>query len=287
MVMVCGHHGDGLWLSWYRPFLWTRCTDIHFVLQKVAEKTAESVRSGSTVASVGLENLVAKASIEQFRPLDSVAIKSMNSSSRSVMPPAASLPQLPFFAHGSVGTNVRAAGVLPSTFSISDSAAVAAASQKLSLLSKGKPLSVSLVQQEQRSSSLSSAAMPAIQHQLVAGSQTAAFGLINSQLRKAADSSLAAVLVAPPGGTTAAAAKSVPAGAPPRVAYSSSSAKVSLPAVSSTNIGLSNTNPASIAFASSVPPFSSVSKPVVARLMAQQRLPGVLALSGMHVCVHL
>ena len=261
---------------------------IRVVLQKAFEKTAESARGSSTVVSAGLENLIAKASAEQFRSLDSVSIptiKSVNSASRSMLGPTATLPQLPFYTHCSVGTNVRAPGVLPSTFNITDSAAIAAASQKLSLQSKGKPLSVSVVQPEQRSSLLSSAAMPTVQHQLVAGSQSAAFGLINSQLRKAADSSLAAVLVAPPGSSTAAAVKSAPAGMPPRVAYSLSSARVSLPPVSSASISFSSANSPSVTFSSSVPSFSSVSKPVVARLMAQQRLPGVLALSGMVMCL--
>jgi len=251
----------------------------------VFEKTAESVRSTSTVSSTGLENLVAKSGVDQFRSLDSISIPSLtsvNSSVRSALGPTPALSQLPFFTHSSVSPNVRALPALqPSTYSLADSAAVVAASQKLSLQSKGKPLSVSLVHQEQRSSSTSSAAIPTIQHQLVAGSQNAAFGLINSQLRKAADSNLAAVLVARPGSTNAAVVKSIPASVPPRLAYSLSSARVSLPSVSSANVGFSSANSPNITFTTSVPPFSSVSKPVVARLMAQQRLPGVLALSGM------
>lgn len=237
------------------------------------------------MASAGLENLVAQSSVEQFRSLDSISIPSVNSCSHSVLGPTASLPQLPFFAHSSVGSNVRAVGLLSSSYSVTDSAAVAAASQKLSLQSKGKPLTVSLVQQEARPGSLSSAAMPSIQHQLAAGSQNAAFGLINSQLRKAIDSNLAAVLVAPPGGSTAAMVRSVPASVPPHAAYSLSTARVSLPSAGSANIALSSASSASITFPSSVAPFSTVSKPVVARLMAQQRLPGVLALSGMLLCI--
>ena len=263
---------------------------IHVVLQKAAEKTTEAMRSSATVVSAGLENLGAQPGGEQFRSLDSISIpslKSVNSSSRSVLGPAASLSQLPFFAHSSVGASVRGPGLnLSSTYSVTDSAAVASASQKLSLQSKGKPPTVSLVQHAPQSGSLSSAAMPSIQHQLVAGSQNAAFGLINSQLRKAADSSLAAVLVAAPGSSSTAAVKSIPASVPPRAAYSLSSARVSLPPVASANIGLSTANSASFTFASSVPPFSSVSKPVVARLMAQQRLPGVLALSGIHLYLY-
>lgn len=256
---------------------------IYIVLQKAAERTTEALRSSATVATAGLENIVAQSGVEQLRSLDSISMppmKSVSSSNRSALGPTASLSHLPFFAHSSVGTSVRAPGLLSSTFSVSDSAALAAAVQKPSLPSKGKPLSASLVPQELRSGSVSSAGMPSIQHQLVAGSHSAAFGLINSQLRKAADSSLAAVLVAPPGNSTTATVKSVAASVPPRAAYSLSTARASLPPVASANIGLSTANSASIAFASSVPPFSSVSKPVVARLMAQQRLPGVLALSG-------
>lgn len=254
------------------------------------EKSSDSVRTTVAAASssAGLENLVAKAGVERFRSLDSVSIpsiKSVNSASRPMIGPPAGLSQLPFYA--SVGTNLRgAASVLPSTLTVADSCAIVAASQKLSLASKVKPMSVSLVQQEQRSSpALSSAVMPpAIQHQLVAGSQNAAFGLINSQLRKAADtSSLAAVLVGPPSSSTGTSVKSMPASVPPRLAYSLSAARASLPAVSSAGISFSTANSPSITFASSVPPFSSVSKPVVARFMAQQRLPGVLALSGMLV----
>ena len=257
------------------------------MLQKAAEKTTEAMRSSATVASAGLENLVSHSGMEQFRSLDAVsmpAMKSVNSSSRSALGPTASLSQLPFFAHSSVGTSVRAPGLLSSTFSASDSTPVAASAQKLSQQSKGKPLSASLLQQEPRSGSTSSVRMPTIPHQLVAGSQNSAFDLINSQLQKAADSSLAAVLVAPPGNSTAAVVKSVAASIPPRASYSLSTARASLPLVTSANIGLSTANSASIAFASSVPAFSSVSKPVVARLMAQQRLPGVLALSGMPLC---
>jgi len=255
------------------------------VLQKAAEKTTEVVRSSSAVASAGLETFIAQSGMQQFRSLDSIPIppvKSVNSSGRPSLGSTANLPQLPFFAHSSVATNVRAPGLLPSTYSLSDSVAVAAAAQKLSLQSKGKlaALTVSLVQQEPRPGSLSSAAMPAIQHHLVPGSQTAAFGLINSQLRKVAGSSLAAVLVAPPV-TSATTSKSLPAAIPPRGTYSLSTAGVSLPPAVSANVGLSIASTAGVMFTSSVPPFSSVSKPVMARLMAQQRLPGVLALSGM------
>jgi len=241
------------------------------------------MRSSSTMAPAGLENLVAQAGVEQYRSLDSISmpsIKSVNSSSRSVLGPTSSLSQLPLFAHSSVGTNVRAPGLLSSTYSTTDSAAVAAVSQKLSLQSKGKPLTVSLVQQEPRPGTLSSAVMPSIQHHL-AGSQSAAFGLINSQLRKGAGP----IVVAAPGSSSTAAAKSIPANVPPRAAYSLSSVRVSLPPAASANVGLSSANSASITFPSSVPPFNSVSKPIVARLMAQQRLPGVLALSGMPVCL--
>ena len=259
------------------------------VLQKAAEKTTEAMRSGAVAASIGLENLLAKAGADQFRSLDSISVPSLkpvSSSTRAVLGPAAIPSQLPFFAQSSVGTNVRPPGLLSSTYGITDSAALAVASQKLSLQSKGKPLTVSLVQHEPRTSSLSSAAMPSIQHQLVAGSQSAAFGLINSQLRKAANGGLAAVLVAPPAsGSSAAAVRSVTASVPPRAAFPLPGARPVLPPVSSANIGLSTVNSSSVAFASSVPPFSSVSKPVVARLMAQQRLPGVLALSGMLLCL--
>lgn len=251
------------------------------VLQKATEKTAEAVRS--TIASAGLENLIAQGSMEQFRSLDSVSvpsIKSATSASRSAYGPTASLSQLPFFA--AVGTSVRAPGLLSSAYSLTDS--VAAASQKLSLQSKGKPLSVSLVQQEPRSSSASSSVLPSVPHQFVAASQNAAFGLINSQLRKATDSNLAAILVGPPGSSTAAVVKSAPASVPPRASYSLSGVRVPLPPVASASVGLSSANSPAITFASSVPPFSSVSKPIVARLMAQQRLPGVLALSGMLMC---
>jgi len=236
------------------------------VLQKATEKTTEPMRTSSTAASVGLESLAVKAGIDQLRSLDSVsvpAVKSVNSSGRAVLGPAAGVTsQLPFFAQSSVGSNVRAPGLLSSTYGVTDSAALVAASQRLSLASK--------VKQEPRTSS---AAMPSIQHQLVPGSHSAAFGLINSQLRKAADSGLAAVLVAPPGSSAAALVRSVP----PRAAYPLCSSRPSLVPVSSANIGLSSVNTSSV----SVPPFSSVSKPVIARLMAQQRLPGVLALSGM------
>ena len=248
------------------------------------------MRSGSAQSSIGLESLVAKAGIDQFRSLDSISVpslKSLSSSSRAVIGPAAIPSQLPFFAPSSIGTNVRAPGLLSSAYGIADSASLAAASQKLSLQSKGKPLTVSLVQHEPRPSSLSSAVMPSIQHQLVAGSQSAAFGLINSQLRKAADSGLAAVLVAPPASSgTAASVRSAASSVPPRAAFPLPSARAVLPPVSSANIGLSTVNsPGIVTFASSVPPFSSVSKPVVARLMAQQRLPGVLALSGTPLCL--
>ena len=260
---------------------------VYVVLQKAAEKTTEAMRSSSAAASIGLENLVAKPGIDHFRSLDSLAVpslKSVSSSSRVMLGPAAISPQLPFFAQpSSVCTSVRAPSLLSSTYGVTDSAALAAASQKLSLQSKGKPLSVSLSQHEPQPGSLSSAVMPSIQHQLVAGSQSAAFGLINSQLRKAADSGgLAAVLMAPPASSsTATAVRSATAGVPPRAAFPLPSARAVLPPVSSANIGLSTVNSYGVSFASSVPPFSSVSKPVVARLMAQQRLPGVLALSGM------
>lgn len=251
----------------------------------------ESVRTTSAAAasSAGLENLISKAAVEHLCSLDSVSVpsvKSVNSASRPMLSQTPGLSHLPFFAHTSLGTNVRGpASVLPSTLTAADSTSIVAASPKLSLASKAKPMSVSLVQQEQRPGpSLSSAIMPAaIQHQLVAGSQNAAFSLINSQLRKVADSSsLAAVVVAPPSSSTGAMVRSVPDSVvPPRLAYSLSGPRVSLPAVSSASISFSTANSPSITFASSVPPFSSVSKPVVARLMAQQRLPGVLALSGM------
>jgi len=257
------------------------------VLQKAAEKTTEAIRSGSTAASVGLENLVARAAgIEQFRSLDSISVpslKSVSPSSRPLLGPTGIPSQLPFFAQSSVGTNVRAPSLLTSTYGITDSAALAVASQKLSLPSKGKPLTVSLIQHEPRTCSVSSApVVPSIQHQLVAGSQSAAFGLINSQLRKAADSGLAAVLVAPPASSSSAAAvRSVATSMPPHTAFPLPHARHVLPPASSANIGLSTVNSPSVTFASSVPPFNSASKPVVARLMAQQRLPGVLALSGM------
>jgi len=257
--------------------LWREVSTLfcHVLLQKAAEKTSETARSASTLTSTGTD---------QFQTLDSVSLSclnSVNSSSRSVLGPAsAAASQLPFFAQTAIGTNARAPGLLSSAYSVADSAALAAASQKLSLQSKGKPLTVSL---EPRSGSLSSAVLPNIQHQLVASSQNPAFELINSQLRKAADSGLAAVLVAPPGSSGAAGVmKSVAVSVPPRVSYSLSSARIPLPLASSVNAGLSTTNNSSgITHASSVPPFSSASKPVVARLMAQQRLPGVLALSGM------
>lgn len=251
------------------------------MLQKTAEKTSEAVKS----SCVGLDNLVAKAGVDQLRSLDSISmpsIKSVNTPSRSMLGPTVTPSQLPFFAQSSVGANVRAPGLLSSAYSITDSAAVA--SQKLSLSSKGKPMALSLVQHEPQSSSLSSSAMPGIQHQLVVGSQNTAFGLINSHMRKAADSGLSAVLVTLPGSSSATAVKSVVAGVPPRDTYSLSSSRLVLPPVSSANIGLSTASSASVVFASSVPSISSVSKPVVARLMAQQSLPGVLALSGMPLC---
>jgi len=88
--------------------------------------------------------------------------------------------------------------------------------------------------------------------------------------------------VAPPASSsTGAAVRSVGGSMPPHAAFPLPTARPILPPVSSANIGLSAVNSSSITFASSVPPFNSASKPVVARLMAQQKVPGVLALSGM------